>query len=149
MQKRVFNISTQLSSRELGLALEITKKHGKRLTPKRDYEAYRADVMTARGGQYQAQAAPSPRHGNPEESMNNQCATPIGDDQMERFYTESRESATGRSAPMKGRPKQIHAEACNEGRHSEPDRMGMTERDTPTPIRGRSVIGRSDPERRD
>eukprot|EP00971_Amphidinium_carterae_P041936 824056-Amphidinium_carterae.1 len=100
MQKRV-NVSTQLSSRELGMALEIIKKHGKCLTPTSDYEAYRADVMTARGGQYQAQVASSPRHGNPVESMKNQCAPRIGDDQMGRLDTEPRESATGRSAPMK------------------------------------------------
>eukprot|EP00971_Amphidinium_carterae_P143185 2836936-Amphidinium_carterae.1 len=71
------------------------------ITPTWDYEAYRADVMTARGGHYQAQVTSSPRHGNPVVSMKNQCATPIGDDQMGRFDTEPRESATGRSAPMK------------------------------------------------
>eukprot|EP00971_Amphidinium_carterae_P257252 5107057-Amphidinium_carterae.1 len=31
MQKRLLNISTHLSSRELGMALEVIKKHGKRL----------------------------------------------------------------------------------------------------------------------
>eukprot|EP00971_Amphidinium_carterae_P022495 443693-Amphidinium_carterae.2 len=97
MQKRVFIISIQLSSRVLGMALEIIKKHGKRLNPKWDYETFRGDVMTSRGSQHQAQEAPSPRQGNQKESMRDQCAAPIGDDQMGRFYTEPRESATGRS----------------------------------------------------
>eukprot|EP00971_Amphidinium_carterae_P283321 5624840-Amphidinium_carterae.1 len=49
MQKKVLNISTHLSSRELGMALEVIEKHGKRLNPRWDYETYRADVMATRG----------------------------------------------------------------------------------------------------
>eukprot|EP00971_Amphidinium_carterae_P324595 6451148-Amphidinium_carterae.3 len=85
MQKRVFNIAAQLTPRELGIALEIIKKHGKRLTPTWDYEAYRADVMKTRGSQYRTQVAPSPQHGNPVESMKNQCATRIGDEQNQQM----------------------------------------------------------------
>eukprot|EP00971_Amphidinium_carterae_P027931 550128-Amphidinium_carterae.1 len=48
----VFNITTHVSSRELGMALEIIKKHGKRLNPRWGYEAYRADVMASRGGHH-------------------------------------------------------------------------------------------------
>eukprot|EP00971_Amphidinium_carterae_P173157 3433237-Amphidinium_carterae.1 len=55
------------------MALEVNRKHGKRLNPRWDYEAYHADVMAARGDcfvdRHQAQAAPSPQQGNPEESM--------------------------------------------------------------------------------
>eukprot|EP00971_Amphidinium_carterae_P304872 6058550-Amphidinium_carterae.1 len=59
MQKRVFNIADQSTSRELGTALEILKKHGKRLTPTWDFEAYRAEVMQTRGKHYGTQGARS------------------------------------------------------------------------------------------
>eukprot|EP00971_Amphidinium_carterae_P164699 3265148-Amphidinium_carterae.1 len=70
-------------------------------------------------------------------------------------------NASGRSAPMKGRPKHPHAESCHEdhymdpatscheGHRVEPARMVTAGRDTPNPIIGRSVSGRLDPDRRD
>eukprot|EP00971_Amphidinium_carterae_P059242 1171471-Amphidinium_carterae.1 len=82
MQKRVFNIAAQSTPRELGIALEIIKKHGKRLTPTWGFEAYRADVMKTRGSHYRTQVASSSRHGDTVEPMKNRCATRIGDDQM-------------------------------------------------------------------
>eukprot|EP00971_Amphidinium_carterae_P086348 1708939-Amphidinium_carterae.1 len=59
MQKRVFNIASQLTPKELSSALEIVKKHGMRLTPTWDFAAYRADVMRNRGSHYRAQSASS------------------------------------------------------------------------------------------
>eukprot|EP00971_Amphidinium_carterae_P125041 2477294-Amphidinium_carterae.1 len=77
MQKRVFNIAAQSTPRELGIALEVIKKHGKRLTPTWDFEAYRADVMKTRGSHYRTQVASSSRHGDMVEPMKNRCATRI------------------------------------------------------------------------
>eukprot|EP00971_Amphidinium_carterae_P285677 5672277-Amphidinium_carterae.2 len=80
MQKRVLNISTHLLSREVGIALEVIKKHGKRLNPRWDHETYRADVMAAKGDhhvdEHRVQATPSPRQGNAEEYLKDRRAEP-------------------------------------------------------------------------
>eukprot|EP00971_Amphidinium_carterae_P207036 4107737-Amphidinium_carterae.2 len=65
-------------------------------------------------------------------------------------------NVSGRSAPMKRRPKPHQAESCHEGQHMdptscheghrvEPAKMVTAGRDTPNPIIGRSVSGRLDP----
>eukprot|EP00971_Amphidinium_carterae_P042817 841382-Amphidinium_carterae.1 len=74
MQKRVFNVASQLTPRELSSALEIVKKHGMRLTPTWDFAAYRADVMQNRGSHYRAQSASSHRHEDMAGPMESRCA---------------------------------------------------------------------------
>eukprot|EP00971_Amphidinium_carterae_P198390 3937424-Amphidinium_carterae.3 len=151
MQKRVLNISTHISPRELGMALEIFKKHGKRLNPRWDYEAYREDVMASRGGQFvdkhQVQATPSPRKGNPVESMRDERNEPA-QSVMTRWdiaNPDRGKSVSGRSA--KGRPEELSTEVCIEDHRIEPARTVMTRWDTPNPDHGRSVSGRSDLDR--
>eukprot|EP00971_Amphidinium_carterae_P290358 5764940-Amphidinium_carterae.1 len=81
MQKRVFNIASQLTPRELGSALEIVKKHGMRLNPTWDFEAYRADVMQNRGSHYRMQSTSSHRHEDVAGPMKRRCAARNGEDQ--------------------------------------------------------------------
>eukprot|EP00971_Amphidinium_carterae_P275514 5466756-Amphidinium_carterae.1 len=81
MRKRVFNIAAQSTSRELGTALEIIKKHGRRLTPTWDFEVYRAEVMQVRGKHYGVQGARSSKPVDISEPRQNQRTTRIGDDQ--------------------------------------------------------------------
>eukprot|EP00971_Amphidinium_carterae_P255399 5070239-Amphidinium_carterae.2 len=108
--KRVFNIAAQSTPRELGIALEIIKKHGKRLTPTWDFEAYRADVMQNLGRHYKAQVAPSSRSVDAVEPRQSRCATRIGDDQWYTAHSLSDGTVTG-EIPTKGRSKLIRAES--------------------------------------
>eukprot|EP00971_Amphidinium_carterae_P241710 4799360-Amphidinium_carterae.1 len=100
MQKRVLNIAAQSTSRDLGTALEILKKHGKRLTPTWDFEAYRAEVMQSRGEHYGVHGARSSKTLSMCERRQSQCTTRIGDDQWGTPYTRSDRSVSG-EIPMK------------------------------------------------
>eukprot|EP00971_Amphidinium_carterae_P227438 4511093-Amphidinium_carterae.1 len=147
MQKRVFNIAAQSTSRDLGTALEIIKRHGKRLTPTWDFEAYRAEVMQVRGRHYGAQ------------TRQNQCATRIGDDQWGTPHSIIDRSVPG-EIPMKGRSKLCRAESRRIDRHSDPAssrqknhvvgpvRKGTAGWYTAHSVSDSSVTGRPDPDRR-
>eukprot|EP00971_Amphidinium_carterae_P232693 4617816-Amphidinium_carterae.1 len=159
MQKRVFNIAAQSTSQELGTALEIIKKHGKRLTPTWDFEAYRAEIMQVRGRHYGAQVAQSSKSVDISEPRQNQRATRIGDDQWDTPHSIIDRSDPG-EIPMKGRSKLYCAESRRIDRHSDPSssrqknhvvgsvRKGTAGWDTAHSIIDSSVTGRPDPDRR-
>eukprot|EP00971_Amphidinium_carterae_P143691 2847078-Amphidinium_carterae.2 len=65
--KRVLNVSTHLSSRELGMALEVIKTHGKRTSRQQEV------IITWVGIVY---GHPSPRQSTPEEHLNDHRAEP-------------------------------------------------------------------------
>eukprot|EP00971_Amphidinium_carterae_P012066 237958-Amphidinium_carterae.2 len=141
MQKRVLNISTHLSSLELGTAREVIKKHATRLNPRWDYDSYRADVMAARGDhlidKHHAQATPSLRQGNPEEYMKDHRDEPVRSVISRRGVHDPVRGmdSSGGSAPVKGRP-----EECMDD-HLEPARTVMTRWGIHTPVRGMDSTG--------
>eukprot|EP00971_Amphidinium_carterae_P293557 5828185-Amphidinium_carterae.1 len=119
MQKRVINISTQSTSKELGTALEILKKHGKRLTPTWNFEAFRAEVMRSRGKHYGTHGAQSSTNVDTGECRKSQCTTRSGDDQWGNPYSLSDRRASG-EIPTKGRSKLYRTESRRLEHHSVP-----------------------------